>query len=59
MTTSDLQMTSEVTCDLEDDPQVFAIQISHVWYQNYGLNETNSSNAILVLQVTTCDLSVL
>ena len=45
-------MTSEVTGDLRDDPKVMAMQISYIWYENVGLNETNWSEAFLTLQVT-------
>ena len=58
MTASDLQMTSEVTHDLEDDPTVFAMQISNVWYQNIGFNENNWFKASSVLQVTASDLQM-
>ena len=33
--------SSEVTSDLGDEPQVLIMEISHVWYQNDRLNETN------------------
>ena len=55
----DLQMTSEVTCDLEDDPQGLVMQISHVRYQNDELNETNSSKECLASHMITADLQVL
>ena len=58
MTSSNLQMTFKVTCDLEDDPQVFAIQISHVWYQNDGLNETKLFKVFSALQMTTSDFQI-
>ena len=56
VTVSDLQMTSEVTCDLIDDPQIFAMQNSHVWYQIDRLNETKWFKVFLALQMTTSDL---
>ena len=49
-------MTSQVTCDLKDDPQVFEILISHVWYQNDELDETQEFKVCLALQKTTSDL---
>ena len=51
-------MTSEVTCDLEDDPQVFAMQINHVWYQNNEFNESNLFKAFFALQGTAYDLQI-
>ena len=58
MTTSDLQMTSEVTSDLKIDPQVFAMQISHVWYQNNWFNKIIWYKASLALQLTSYDLQI-
>ena len=45
-------MTSEVTCDHKDDPQVFAMQKLHIWYQIGGLNETKWFKVFLALQMT-------
>ena len=51
--------SSEVTSDLEDEPQVLVMEISHVWYQNDMLNKTNWYNAISASLMITSDLQIL